>query len=72
MEQQAAGSADEALTLTQSVREAQGLISYNQLWRGIQAGRITASQPAGPNGTYRIARSELERVIAPVRPRAEK
>lgn len=70
MKQQDAGRGGEPLTLAQAVREGRGLISYNQLWRGIKAGRIKACQPAGRNGVYKVMRAELERVIAPVRPRA--
>ncbi len=65
-------SSHELLTLTAAVREARGRASYQTLWRGIQAGRIAAIQPYGPGGHYRIARAELERVLQPVRPRAEK
>ncbi len=63
---QQGGSRDVLLTLTQAVREAQGKISYPQLWRGIRAGRITAFQPGGKNGSYSITRAELERVLTPV------
>jgi hypothetical protein len=72
MEQQEARRGDEPLTLAQAVREARGLVSYQQLWRGIKAGRIEACQPSGPNGAYKVTRSELERVTQPVRPRAGK
>jgi hypothetical protein len=72
MKQQIDGSGDEPLTLAQAVREARGLVSYQQLWRGIKAGRVRAVQPSGPNGAYKVSRSELDRLIQPVKPRAGK
>ena len=58
-------SDSESLTLPQAVREARGKLTYPQLWRGIQAGRIEAFQPAGRGGHYRIMRAELNRLIQP-------
>ena len=54
------------LTLTQAVKRGDGKISYQQLWRGIQAGRVAAYQPSGPRGRYLIDEAELERVLAPI------
>jgi len=55
------------LTLPQAVKEADGRISYMQLYRGIRSGRIEAFQPSGAFGHYSIKRNELDRVCAPTK-----
>lgn len=66
------GSDAKSLTLVQAVHEGQGKISYQQLWRGIRAGRIEAYQPSGRHGHYVISRAELERLTRPVTPPRQK
>lgn len=72
MEQTDGSGNDQLLTLAQAVREANGKISYQQLWKAIRAGRVDAYQPSGPGGTYKILRADFQRFLQPVRPQAEK
>lgn len=57
----------EVMTLAQAVHEANGKMSYQQLWRAIRAGRVAAYQPSGERGKYAISRTELKRILEPRR-----
>jgi hypothetical protein len=53
------------LTPGQFLREAQGALTYPQLWRALKNGTIRSVQPLGAGSHHRIPRSELERLCGP-------
>lgn len=66
MDQASKQGNNDALSLTQAVAEAKGLLTYQTLWRAVQAGQLEVFQPRGKGSHYRITRSELQRFLQPV------